>query len=177
MRAIIGLGNPGDEYKNNRHNVGFMFLDFLTKETNDLSNKNFKYDKYLKSAICHLHHDSVFIKPQTFMNRSGEAVNRLIKNFKLKISDLTVVHDDLDIPLGKFHIQKTGPKLHNGIESIENTLGSKDFLRIRVGVDNRKADNRIDGETYVLQDFLPDEKSIILTRVFPDILSQITLVK
>lgn len=182
MKLIIGLGNPGEKYQNNRHNVGFMFLDYLLKNQRsnikDLpagrqgqnDNSKFKYDKYLLSDIYHLSSDIILAKPQTFMNNSGLAVNKLIKKFIPHFAgeDLVVIHDDLDVPLGKFHIQKTGPKLHNGIESIEKTLGAKDFLRVRIGVDNRDPDKRIDGETYVLQNFLAEEK-IIINHVFKQI--------
>ena len=91
---------------------------------------------------------------------------------KLKIDDLIVAHDDLDIPLGKFKIQKgEGPRLHNGISSIEKALGSKDFWRIRIGVDNRDTAKRIDGETYVLQDFTRGEKAILL-HTFHDVVDK-----
>ena len=93
----------------------------------------------------------------------------MTSNLKLPTSNLFVVHDDLDLPLGKFKIQKgVGPRLHNGIESIENHLMTKDFFRVRIGIDNRTPENWIDGETYVLQDFRPEEKEKIY-NLFPDI--------
>lgn len=92
------------------------------------------------------------------MNSSGEAVNKLANYYSLVPSALFVAHDDLDLPLGEYKIQKgVGPKLHNGINSIEQTLGSSDFWRIRIGVDNRDPNNRIPGEDYVLQDFSKEE--------------------
>ncbi len=152
MYTIVGLGNPGSKYQNNRHNVGQMFADYLVNELTGKRVNEFK----LKKTDC-------------YMNQSG----RFIKNLKLEIKNLVVVHDDLDIPLGKFKIQKgQGPRLHNGINSIENTLGSKDFWRIRIGVDNRKPDNWTNGEAYVLENFTPEEKEIII-QTFPQIYSRL----
>lgn len=96
------------------------------------------------------------------MNASGKAVHSLATNYKLLATDIYVIHDDLDIKLGEYKTQKgKGPKVHNGINSIEDSLGETDFWRVRVGVDNRNADNRIPGEDYVLQDFLPEERKAI----------------
>ncbi len=142
MKLIVGLGNPEEKYTNNRHNVGYLFIDELKKEKN------------LKDVIA--------LKTNTFMNSSGEAVKRYVDKYKASLDDLYIVHDDLDIPIGSFKIQKgVGPKLHNGLSSIESLLGSSDFLRIRIGVDNRKAEERTPGEEYVLQDFEPEERLTI----------------
>jgi PTH1 family peptidyl-tRNA hydrolase len=108
------------------------------------------------------------------MNESGRAVFSCVTGYKLQVAkDLVVVHDDLDIPLGKFHIQKgIGPKLHNGIESIEAHLKTKDFWRIRIGIDNRASTGPMNGESYVLQDFKPEERNILQNIIFPKILSE-----
>lgn len=157
MILLIGLGNPGSKYKNNRHNVGHMFVDYL------LGNQ----DDNLKIKI---------LKTDCFMNISGIFVNKLIRRLKLETNSLIVVHDDLDIPLGKFHIQfASGPQLHNGLESIEQHLKTKDFYRIRIGVDNRSPDRKIPGETYALQNFLPKEKKLLDTEIFPKISVQLQL--
>lgn len=101
------------------------------------------------------------------MNLSGKSVQTLMQKHHAKLEDLIIVHDDLDIPLGKFRIVKGyGPKLHNGLESIENKLGTKDFLRVRIGVDNRLPENRIAGIDYVLQDFREKEKKIVLSKFY-----------
>ena len=104
------------------------------------------------------------------MNQSGEFVKKILdKHQNIKLDDVYIVHDDLDIPLGKFKIDKgTGPKLHNGIKSIEEVLKTKDFWRIRIGVDARKSDTWIDGEEYVLSDFTKEERDEI-DRVFEEI--------
>lgn len=154
MIAIIGLGNPGEKYRNNRHNVGHLFVDYIKQEK--------PIDNQIK-----------IFKTDCFMNQSGIFIKKLVRNLKLEISNLIVAHDDLDIPLGKFKIQKgTGPQLHNGIESVENSLKAKDFWRIRIGVDARTKENWIDGETYVLQNFKQDELQIIQS-VFPEIIKRL----
>jgi len=156
MMLIVGLGNPGPKYQNNRHNVGYMFIDYINKQ---IKNEKIK-----------------IVKTNVFMNNSGIAVNKLVRNLKLEIENLIVIHDDLDIPLGKFHIQfGVGPQLHNGLESIENHLKTKDFWRIRIGVDNRLPDKKILGETYALQNFLSDEKKLLETEIFPKIFFQFKL--
>ena len=114
-------------------------------------------------------------KPQTYMNNSGSAIQKIAAYFKINnLLNLFIAHDDLDIPLGKFHIQKkAGPKSHNGISSIEQMLGIQDFWRIRIGVDNRlQEEYRISGESYVLQDFKAQEKET-LNNVFPAIFKQL----
>jgi PTH1 family peptidyl-tRNA hydrolase len=116
MKLIVGLGNPGREYENTRHNVGAIFIDYLKK-------------KEIPSGI-------ILAKTDVFMNDSGTSVRKMVDYYKLGLDFLCVVHDDLDIPLGSYKIQKgKGPKLHNGILSVENELGSEDFWRVRIGVD------------------------------------------
>ncbi len=184
MVVIVGLGNPGEKYKNNRHNVGFQFIEYLKKQTQNskfkIQNHNLKLKtkKDLLFIIYPLSSNLILVKPQTFMNNSGLAVKKLIKNLKLKIKNLIVVHDDLDIPLGKFKIQKgVGPKLHHGLNSIENHLKTKDFWRVRIGLDNRLENQKngvarrriVSGEAYVLEDFSEKEKKTIF-QLFPTIL-------
>ena len=162
MILLIGLGNPGKKYINNRHNVGHMFVDYLT-ESQKLKVKSQNYNSKVK-----------IIKTNCYMNQSGVFVKKLIENCKLKIENLIIIHDDLDIPFGKFHIQLgVGPQLHNGLESIENHLKTKDFWRVRIGVDARKPTTWIDGEVYVLQNFFSEEKKLLQTETFPKILSQL----
>lgn len=140
MKLIIGLGNPGEKYRNNRHNVGYMFIDLVKKQNKNIS----------------------FAKTNVSMNSSGEAVKKLLKSTGAKADDLYVVHDDLDLRLGTYKIQfGIGPKVHNGVNDIEKELGTSDFWRIRIGVDNRSGDNRIPGEDYVLEDFEDQELKII----------------
>jgi PTH1 family peptidyl-tRNA hydrolase len=142
MRLIVGLGNPGKDYKNTRHNIGHLVVDALNK-------------KPLPSGF-------IAKKSNCFMNQSGEFVKKLVEQYHSNPSDLWVIHDDLDIPLGGFKIQKgKGPKLHYGINSIEDKLGTDEFWRVRVGVDNRNPEDRTPGEEYVLQDFTQEELKLL----------------
>lgn len=155
MKLIVGLGNPGEKYKNNRHNAGFLVADAL------------------KTRISN---EFLIFKSTNFMNESGEFVKSLMSQYpNISISDLYIVHDDLDIPLGKYKIQfGVGPKVHNGVASIEKEIGSKDFWRVRVGVDNRNPENRIQGEEYVLRDFTQEEE-VILEKVIKKVCREINL--
>jgi len=178
MRIIVGLGNPGERYRNNRHNVGFQFIDYFIGQyqISKIKNQNDKSKikkKEMLHVTCYMLHDLILAKPQTFMNQSGLAVRKIIRNWKLEIGNLIVVHDDLDIPLGKFKIQKgVGPKLHYGIQSIEKELGRSDFWRVRIGVDNRQKTGLVDGETYVLQDFTMGETEVT-KKVFEKIIKSL----
>jgi len=163
MKLIIGLGNPGTKYQNNRHNVGHMFVDYLVNELTDSPH-------FAKASRGKRVNGLFFAKTTTFMNLSGKSVQALMQKHKARLEDLIIVHDDLDIPLGKFRIVKGyGPKLHNGIDSIEEKLGTKDFLRVRIGVDNRTPGNRTSGIEYVLQDFEEEEIKIVQGPLFLDI--------
>lgn len=193
MILIIGLGNPGPKYQNNRHNVGKLFIDYLAS-LESLRVGEFKNDKFSNSQLAKLvidNNEFLLVKPHTFMNNSGIAVGKLVSKLNLtnssnsqnsqtrQIDNLLIIHDDLDIPLGKFHIQfASGPLLHNGLESIEQHLKTKDFWRIRIGVDNRnetcpERSRRIPGEKYALQNFLPDEKKLLAAEIFPKIFEQL----
>lgn len=171
MILIIGLGNPGVKYQNNRHNVGFQFVDYTAKLLNGQI-----VEKQKNNLAIYQFNNLILAKPQTFMNNSGTIIKKLTTTYSLQPTSLIVIHDDLDIPLGKFHIQfASGPQLHNGLESVEQHLKTKDFWRVRIGVDNRLLDKRIPGETYALQNFLPKEKKMLQTEIFPKIFTQLKL--
>jgi PTH1 family peptidyl-tRNA hydrolase len=142
MKLIVGLGNPGEKYKNTRHNAGFLLVDELEKLNLP---------------------DTILFKPQKFMNRSGVGVKKLVKKYPLDRNELFVAHDDLDIPLGKFKITKgRGPKVHNGLKSVYEQLGTKDFWHVRIGIDNRLVTGFSGtGEDYVLQSWRPEERDVI----------------
>lgn len=134
MILITGLGNPGEKYSNTRHNVGFMFVDWLA-QVNNL--ERLKFDKYSNAETiknCPLATEksqilAVLAKPQTYMNRSGESIKRIMTDCTIDPGHLIVIHDDLDIELGKFKIQLgVGPKKHNGIASIEEHLKNTRIL-------------------------------------------------
>lgn len=177
MFIIVGLGNPGEKYQENRHNAGFMFVDYLYENSEVI--KPWKYDKYTQSEVSQINLKAngfelkaISVKPQTYMNKSGDAVKKIISNQKSVISNLFVIHDDLDLVLSNFKIQKgVGPKVHNGLSSIEQTLHATDFWRVRIGVDNRGGE-KINGEIYVLQNFTSEEKTTLETT-FPKILERL----
>ncbi len=169
MKLIVGIGNPGERYKSNRHNVGQMMIDYIGDQV--------KSEKFNPSADGQNYNLKLkTFKTDGFMNESGKFVKKVIENYKLKIENLVIVHDDLDIPLGKFRIDfGKGPRLHNGLKSIEQTLKTKDFWRIRIGVDNRQKIGWVDGETYVLQDFSEKEQEL-LKETFAKIFKQLITV-
>jgi len=178
MFILIGLGNPGKEYAQNRHNVGFMFVDWV--QVHQAGEGVWKHDKYADADIAKVSLPSVtgstqttLAKPRTFMNRSGFTANKILMSENLPPTELIVAHDDLDISLGEFKIQKgKGPKVHNGLSSIESSLRFKDFWRIRIGIDNRDPARRIPGEPYVLQNFTSDELNEV-TGLFPIIFQKL----
>lgn len=150
MFIIVGLGNPGKKYELTRHNLGFRVLDLLAG-----SNWEEKYDsQFLKLA------DVILAKPQTFMNNSGRAVKEILKYYPA--AELIVIHDDLDFPLGTLKIQKNSSAAgHNGVKSLIEELGTQDFIRIRLGIDNPEARGQVPGEDFVLQKFSSDEEKIV----------------
>ena len=160
MKLVVGLGNPGKEYQNNRHNVGFMAVDWLANQ--QFPDYKSQITKKFGDEIIHSG-KYLLVKPQMFMNRSGEVVAKLVNFYKIRAEDLWVIHDDLDIALGEYKIQQgIGPKVHNGLISIEEKLGTKDFWRVRVGVDNRPTGSaRTPGEDYVLTDFTEEERKVV----------------
>jgi PTH1 family peptidyl-tRNA hydrolase len=178
MKLLIGLGNPGELYTNNRHNVGFHFLNYFIHNIDrycpNIIKKQNSFERSVKfrAKVCHIFDDKLIAKPQTYMNLSGIAVRKMHQFYKIETSDIFVAHDDLDIPLGQFKIQQTkGPKVHNGLASIEKELGTADFWRVRIGIENRSPENKISGHDYVLSNFTNEEKNMINT-VSATILSQ-----
>jgi PTH1 family peptidyl-tRNA hydrolase len=145
MKLLIGLGNPGTKYLRNRHNAGHLLVEFLISKGKLL--KNFQVQK-----------------TNSFMNDSGIFIKKVINSCGLRPRDLYVAHDDLDLRLGTYKIQfGVGPKVHYGVRSVENELGTKDFWRIRIGVESRilNRGSRIPGEKFVLEDFTSDELKIL----------------
>lgn len=157
MKLIIGLGNPGKEYENTRHNTGFMVLDCLSKKLNvDINQNKFK-GLYVKTK--YKGEDVILLKPQTYMNLSGESVRQVMDFFKIAQEDILVVYDDLDMPVGKLRLRQNGSAGgHNGIKNIILHTGSQNFNRIRVGIDRSKVIKVVD---YVLARFTKDEQTYI----------------
>lgn len=137
MKLIVGLGNPGKQYKNTRHNVGFLLLDEFAKSIPYDVNE-WELSKKFNAQVCGFHVNGekiVLAKPMTYMNHSGQSVGLIANFYKIQDRDIIVVHDDKDIPLGEYKIQSDrGHAGHNGIRSIIETLGTKNFARIRVGI-------------------------------------------
>ena len=158
MKLIVGLGNPGEKYKKTRHNLGFLMVNYLAAGDEWKENKKANC-LYIKKQIGL--EEIELIKPLTFMNNSGKAVNYIQKKHRLKPEDIIIIHDDIDLPLGEIKIQKgRGSAGHKGVQSIINQLGSKDFIRIRLGikpVENQSSDT----EKFVLEKFTIQEEKIV----------------
>lgn len=171
MKIVVGLGNPGEENKNTRHNLGFMVLDELQKQEvrSKKQEVSFKYEKKFNAEICKVNNDLLLVKPQTYMNDSGKTVSKLLSFYKItNFKDLIVVHDDLDLELGKVKFQDGGQSAgHHGIESIMAQTGKSDFLRIRVGIGRPKREEDQScyydvTKNYLLTRFTDDEKKLLL---------------
>lgn len=172
MKIIVGLGNPGDKYKITRHNAGFMAVDFLVAKLGLAWEMNKKFN-----ALIVKDGETLYVKPQTFMNNSGQSVQAVLNYYKLLPSKpffpsllmrglgggsdlsevLTVIHDDLDIELGRIKESVDSRSAgHNGVQSIIDFLGTKNFKRIRIGIKSEMLD-KIPAEKFVLQKFSPEE--------------------
>lgn len=158
MKLIVGLGNPGKQYERTRHNVGFVIVDELKNNEQGTINKKLQAET-LKTEVGGKR--VILAKPTTFMNNSGVAVQSLLTFYKLKPNSLIVIHDDKDIPLGETRVQiNRGAGGHNGVQSIIDHLGTKDFTRIRVGV--APSDKTIhDTADFVLGKFTKDEQKVL----------------
>lgn len=199
MRIIIGLGNPSEKYKNTRHNVGFMAIDALAKQLGLIWQFNKKFNAKIAMQTPPFNKGGVggfksnntilLIKPHTYMNNSGQAVQAVLSYYKLlpkklglikqKNSDLSetliVIHDDIDIELGKYKIATDSRAAgHNGVQSIIDHLKTKKFKRIRIGVKTESL-KKIPADKFVLQNFIGKELNIvkkligeIVSSVLPD---------
>jgi len=183
MKIIVGLGNPGEKYKNTRHNIGFMAIDAIANQLN----LDWQENKKLKAQISK-NQDVILIKPLTFMNNSGQAVQAILSYYKLlprklgllKIKNsnlsevLTIIHDDIDIDLGKYKTSIDSRSAgHNGVQSIINHLKTKNFNRIRIGI-KTEVINKISAEKFVLQKFSSEELTTI-KNLIPEIILELAL--
>lgn len=153
MKLIVGLGNKGNEYNNTRHNVGFMVIDnYINK--NNLTLKS-KLDGLYAETIIN-GEKVIFLKPQNYINLSGDVISKYIKYFKIDIKDILVIHDDMDLEIGTFKIKyKGGSAGHNGLKNIESNLKTNEYKRIKIGISK----NNIDKVDYVLGKFSSTELS------------------
>lgn len=159
MKLIIGLGNPSLEYRNTRHNVGFMYLDYIFGDVFSLNSK-LRAMEYITSINGE---KIIVIKPITYMNLSGMAVVNYMNYYKVKVEDILVIQDDLDMEIGRIKLlYNHGDGGHNGIKSIINCINDKAFLRLKIGISK---DSLIDMKDYVLGKF-SDNDFTVLNRVF-----------
>ena len=157
MKLIVGLGNPGKEYENTRHNMGFMFIDGYAKVKGvEINKKKFNglYIDFINNG-----EKTILLKPQTYMNLSGEAVRAFVDFFKIDIKDILIISDDLDMPIGKIKLRPTGSSGgHNGLKNIEQHLNSQDYKRLKIGISHNKD---IETKDYVLGNVSKDNKEIL----------------
>lgn len=164
MKLIIGLGNPGEKYENTRHNAGFIILDELK---NTLGFNEFSENKKFQAQISEGNingEKTILAKPQTFMNFSGKSVKAIMEFYKIATEDLIVIHDDLDIDLGKFKISTdSSAGGHNGVQSIFSNLSTQEIKRIRIGIEGaeKKKERVTPGDVFVLQNFSDEELQTI----------------
>lgn len=155
MKIIVGLGNPGKEYENTKHNLGFMFLDFLNKNYLGGEFKTFKNSKIIEGSIDN--EKVILAKPQTYMNLSGDAVIKLKNWYKVDNNDILVIYDDFDIPFESVRYRDSGSAgTHNGMKDIVNKLATKDIPRLRIGTGGLKKENQ-EVISFVLSKFSKDE--------------------
>ena len=155
MKLIVGLGNPGREYNNTRHNVGFMYLDYIFGNNFQVNNK-FKAMEYITAIEGE---KVIIIKPLTYMNLAGDAVRNYVNYYKINVYDILVIQDDLDMEVGKFKLLfNHGDGGHNGIKNIILNLGSRDFLRLKIGISKATLG---DSKDYVLGKFPSEELDAI----------------
>ena len=159
IKMIVGLGNPGSEYEQTRHNAGFWFIDELAWQYK----ATLKEEKKFFGSVARISisgSDLWFLKPSTFMNRSGQAVAALAQFYKIKPEEILVVHDELDIPCGRIKFKLGGGNGgHNGLKDIQARLGTPDFYRLRLGIDHPGERNLVVG--YVLNKPSPEHRQQI----------------
>ena len=157
MKLIVGLGNPGKEYENTRHNIGFMVVDnYIYKKTISNSWKKKFNGVYLETSIKG--EKVIFLKPQSYMNLSGGVVSQFVNFYKLNIEDILVISDDLDLITGNYKLKGNGScGGHNGLRDIERCLGTSEYKRLKVGISK---DKNVDTKDYVLGKFSKDDTKI-----------------
>lgn len=146
MKLIVGLGNPGREYENTRHNIGFQTIDLFSKKYNVEINKS-KFNG-LYNEVNINSEKVILLKPQSYINLSGEVIAKYVKFYKINLDDILIIHDDLDLSVGTFKLKLKGTSGgHNGLKNIELHLGTQEYKRIKIGISNDKS---IDTKDYVL---------------------------
>lgn len=155
---IAGLGNPGRKFEHNRHNVGFMLLNRLSSKLGETFGQ--VESKALVAKAIYLGERVILIKPQTYMNNSGSAVNSLVHFYKVPLENILVAYDDVDLPLGTLRLRPLGGSAgHKGMQSIIEYLGTDEFPRLRIGTS--RPPGKMEAADYVLQDFPTDETDLL----------------
>ncbi len=161
MKLIVGLGNPGEKYAATRHNIGFVIIDEVAKKLG-VSKFELKFKGYY-TKVKYKGEDIILLKPQTYMNLSGESVGAIINYFKIDLDDVLIVYDDLDLTVGKIRFKaKSSNGGHNGIKSIEQHLKTSEFKRLKFGIDR---DSRIPVKNYVVSKFTKTELDDVIFNV------------
>ena len=157
MYLLVGLGNLGSKYKRNRHNIGHMTIDMIVKKHGFKKKNKNKFDEVFEEKILN---EKIFaLKPKDFMNLSGVSIKKILDFYKINIKNLLIIHDDIDLPLGKIKIKIGGGNAgHRGLESIDSLIG-KNYKRIRIGVDRPKNNKNVD--KFVLENFEKTEEKEI----------------
>ena len=159
-RLIVGLGNPGKEYEMTRHNVGFLIVDALAGESTWSEKKSFKGQIAEQRAN---NQKTLLLKPETYMNLSGEAVRAVMQFYKIPLENIVVIHDDADLPFAEVRIQTgRGSAGHNGVKSIMECLGSAEFTRVRVGI-GRPSNEKMGLDAFVLEKWTAEESEKLPT--------------
>jgi PTH1 family peptidyl-tRNA hydrolase len=154
MILIVGLGNPGEKYEKTRHNLGFVVLDALLQDLEPVEKTVWKKDKKFNSQLFIINSQLLLAKPQTMMNGSGQAVQKIARFYRIKPKDIWIVHDDVDILLGRIKIRQGGAAAgHHGVESIIEQLGTDKFIRFRLGIGHPGRGVEGSVENYVLREF------------------------
>lgn len=157
LKLIVGLGNPGHEYEKTRHNIGFMAIDRIVNSLGISFDKN-KFN----GCYCDININCekvIFLKPLEYMNLSGNVVGRFVNFFNINLSDILIIHDDLDMDLGRLKLRPRGSSGgHNGLKNIELNLGSQDYKRVKIGISN---DKRFDTKDYVLGKFSSSDMEVL----------------
>lgn len=166
MKLIVGLGNPGKEYENTRHNIGFQTIDRFAQKLGVSITKSKFNGLYIETLIDG--EKVILLKPQSYINLSGEVIRKFVDFYKISVDDILIIHDDLDLAVGTYKIKQKGSSGgHNGLKNIELHLGTQEYKRIKIGISNNKT---MDTKDYVLgrlskeeQNKLEEVENIVLT--------------
>lgn len=161
MKMIVGLGNPGNQYRQTRHNIGREIIEAFAKAEGLSGWKKEHYQaETLQCTILTL--PTLLVLPLTYMNQSGDAVAHAAKSYSVAIQDIIIIHDDIDLPLAKIRISRNASSAgHRGVQSVIDALGSKDFCRVRIGIAPDRREKIEEVQDYVLEKFSPNELALI----------------